>query len=83
MIVRSSIARPWSLPASLFSIQRNQSVVFAAQGLALRLRVPPRFPALPAVLPSTAAAVAVATGEDQLKLPPGAVQVATCSKLAP
>ena len=77
LMARSSIARPWSLPLSLVSIQRSQRVEPAAQGLAERSRLPPRPVTRPALLPSTAAAVAVATGEVQLKVPPGASQEAT------
>ena len=77
VIVRSSIARPWSLEMSLVSIQRSQRVEPAAQGLAERSRLPPRPVTRPALLPSTDAAVAVATGAVQLKLPPGATQAVT------
>ena len=77
LIDRSSIARPWSLPLSLVSIQRNQRVEPAAQGLAERSRLPPRPVTRPALLPSTDAAVADAMGEVQLKLPPGATHAVT------
>ena len=74
------MARPWSLPLSLFSIQRTHSVSPTAQVV---FTVPPLFATKPATLPSTAAAAAVATGDVQLKPPPGAVQGVTAAKVLP
>ncbi|EEF22853.1 conserved hypothetical protein, partial [Ricinus communis] len=60
----SSMARPWSLPTSLSSTQRSHSVAPGAQPRPRRS--PPTLFTRPAALPSTAAAVPVATGDCQL-----------------
>ncbi|GET44600.1 hypothetical protein MiSe_94310 [Microseira wollei NIES-4236] len=75
---KSSIANPWSNPASLTSSQRIQSVSPFAQ---LVLIVPPLPLTLPAALPSTVTLL-LFTGDVQSKLLPGAVQE-TAIKLLP
>src|SRR5262245_20902998 len=70
------MAKAWSLPASLLSTQRTQSVFPAVHPKLLS--VPPRPAArLLAALPSRVAPVAVWMGEVKSKLPPGDVHVGT------
>src|SRR5262245_4735159 len=80
-----SMARPWSLPASLFSTQRSHRVSPTAHGVPLRSSVPPTPGTRPAPFPSTAAPVPVLvkTGDDQLNRLPAAVQVGTAVKSLP
>src|SRR5262245_13615947 len=76
-----SMASAWSKLRSLRSTQRSQSVApFCQDKLAI---VPPRSAVRPAVLPLTAPAVVVLTGDEKLKLPPGAVQVLTAANVLP
>ena len=79
--LKSSIAKPWSLPGAFKTRQRIQRV---PPMLRVVLTVPPKLVTLFAArLPSSAPAVPLVWGLVKLNVPPGAVQVATPPNVAP